>query len=61
MILRYTLFEHDPDKPWLIADVSHHTIDLPDAGEFAEWARDQWPTPRYTVDLEPGQRPRLMR
>jgi hypothetical protein len=60
MIIRYTVYEHDPDKLWLIADITHRTIDLPDAGEFAEWAREQWPAARYTVSLDPGQRPRLM-
>lgn len=61
MQVRYTLYEFDPVRPWIIADVSHRTVDLPDAGEFPDWAREQWPSPRYTVELDPGQETRLMR
>jgi hypothetical protein len=57
MELEYTLYEHDPDKPSVIVETSHHTIDLQDADDFAEWARRQWPPPRYTVELEPGHTP----
>ena len=61
MQVRYVLFERDPAKPWLVIDVSHRTIELPNVGEFADWARQQWPSPRYTVELDPGQTARLMR
>jgi hypothetical protein len=60
MLLHFTVYERDPDKPWIITDVTHHTIDLSDAGEFADWARERWPSPRYTVELDPGQETRLM-
>jgi hypothetical protein len=60
MQVRYVLFERDPDKPWLVIDVSNRTIELPNAGEFADWARQQWRSPRYTVELDPGQTARLM-
>jgi hypothetical protein len=43
----YVVLERDPDdKPWLIIGVSHHTIELPDADEFPNWARERWPSPR---------------
>jgi hypothetical protein len=61
MRLLFTVYEYDPAMPWLIAEITHHMVDLPDAGEFAEWAREQWPSPRYTVELDPGQTTRLMR
>ena len=44
----------------LVADVSHRTVELPSAREFADRAREQWPAPRYTVELDLGQTTRLM-
>jgi hypothetical protein len=59
--VRYVVYEHDVAKPWLVVATSYVTVDLPNPDEFADWARQQWPASRYTVELEPGRLPRLMR
>lgn len=52
----YTLTEHDPDKPWLIVRVrTQMKVELDDGRSFFEWAHEQWPTERYTVQLDPYQ------
>ena len=52
---RYTVTEHDPDKPWLIRGSSHGTVTLEDGASFFEWAAEHWPAPRWSVGLDPYQ------
>jgi hypothetical protein len=33
----------------------HRTITLDDGVGFFEWAHDHWPSPRWTVELDPWQ------
>lgn len=52
----YTLTEHDPAKPWLIVSVRRGmTAELDDALNFFTWAHEQWPSDRYSVELDPYQ------
>ena len=58
----FTLTEHDPDRPWMVLSSEHRTIKLPNNVQFFSWAREQWPSPRWTVQLDPFQlTPRLPR
>jgi len=52
---RFTITEHDPDRPWIVLSSEHRTIKLPDGREFFAWAREQWPAPRWSVVLDPWQ------
>ena len=51
----FTITEHNPDKPWLVLAREHRTVTLEDGVEFFTWAHEQWPAPRWTVDLDPWQ------
>jgi hypothetical protein len=51
----YTLTEHDPEKPWLVVGIEHRTVTLPDSISFGEWARQNYPRPRWTVESDPWQ------
>ena len=51
----FTLTEHDPERPWIVVVQEHQTVTL-DAGiNFYEWAAERWPSPRWTVLLDPWQ------
>jgi hypothetical protein len=52
---RYTVTEHDLEKPWLVIGQEHRTVRLDDDANFFEWAHRTWPEPRYTVQLDPWQ------
>jgi hypothetical protein len=51
--LGFTLTEHNPDKPWIVVGRQHCTVELDEGQNFFEWARDRWPAPRRTVELDP--------
>ena len=51
----FTLTEHDPAKPWIVCGQERHTIALDDGVNFFEWAREHWPAPRWSVELDPSQ------
>ena len=51
----YTITEHDPDRPWMVLGSEHRKIKLPDGLDFFAWAHDQWPAPRWSVELDPWQ------
>lgn len=51
----FTLTEHDPDRPWIVVGSEHQTATLPHNANFFEWARERWPEPRWTVQLDPWQ------
>jgi hypothetical protein len=40
---RFTITEHDPERPWMVLSSEHRTIKLPDGRDFFAWAHDQWP------------------
>lgn len=52
---RYTVSEHDLEKPWLVIGREHRAVRLGDDASFFEWAHQTWPEPRYTVQLDPWQ------
>ena len=47
----FTLAEHDPDRPWIVLGREHQTVKLDAGVSFFESAREQWPEPRWTVEL----------
>jgi len=49
------LTEHDPERPWIVLSQDHRTVTLDDDVTFFEWAHEQWPSPRWTVELDPWQ------
>jgi hypothetical protein len=51
----FTVTEHDPHRPWMVLSSEHRTVKLPDGVEFFSWAREQWPSTRWTVQLDPFQ------
>jgi len=52
---KYTVTEHDPEKPWLVRGRRHGTVKLEDDASFFEWAAEGWPAPRWSVELDPGR------
>jgi hypothetical protein len=49
----FTITEHDSKRPWLVLASEHRTIKLPDELDFFTWAHEQWPGPRWSVELDP--------
>jgi hypothetical protein len=49
-----TITEHDPERPLIVHDTEHRTVRLEDHSNFYAWAHQQWPEPRWTVDLDPA-------
>jgi hypothetical protein len=52
---RYTVTEHDPGRPWIVLGSSHGQVALPDEQSFFAWAAEEWPAPRWSVQLDPWQ------
>jgi hypothetical protein len=52
---RYTVTEHDPERPWLVRGRTHGSVTLEDDASFFEWAHENWPAPRWSVELDPYQ------
>jgi hypothetical protein len=52
----FTVTEHDPARPWIVIGRERQTVEL-DAGDegFFVWAHEQFPAPRWTVQLDPWQ------
>jgi len=51
----FTITEHDPDRPWMVLSSEHRAVKLADGRDFFTWAREQWPAPRWSVELDPWQ------
>ena len=51
----FTIAEHDPQRPWIVLRLEHRTVELDDGADFFTWAREQWPDPRWSVELDPWQ------
>jgi hypothetical protein len=51
----FTITEHDPERPWMVLSSEHRTIKLPHGRDFFTWAREQWPAPHWSVQLDPWQ------
>jgi hypothetical protein len=51
----YTVTEYDPDQPWVVIGRGQHTVTLDADENFFLWARERWPEPRWSVELDPYQ------
>jgi hypothetical protein len=49
----FTVTEHEPDRPWIVTNRKHRTIELDDGASFFEWAAQHYPGERFTVELDP--------
>lgn len=50
---RYTVAQHDLQRPWIIVgQIRHLAVELEDDESFHEWAARAWPRPRYEAQLE---------
>jgi hypothetical protein len=52
---RFTLVEHDTDRPWIAVSQEHRTATLDEGVDFFRWAHEQWPAPRWKVEVDPWQ------
>ena len=50
-----TVTDHDQEQLWLVVDSEHRTVTLEDGENFFSWAHQRWPSPRWNVELDPGQ------
>jgi hypothetical protein len=49
----YTVTEYDARRPWVIVGpLRRMTVELDDGEDFATWAAQAWPRPRFQTDLE---------
>jgi hypothetical protein len=51
----YTVTEHDPERPWIVVATRHGQVKLSDDASFFAWAHENWPAPRWSVQLDPWQ------
>jgi hypothetical protein len=54
-VLRFSVTEHDPAKPWIVVETTEHTAELAEEADFFAWAAERWPANRFTVQLAPWQ------
>jgi hypothetical protein len=49
---RYTVAEYEPTRPWvLVGALRQLSVELNEDEDFAVWAAQAWPRPRFQVDL----------
>lgn len=48
----YTVAEYDPGQPWIVLGTGHATVEPPDDARFFTWAHENWPPPRWSVQLD---------
>jgi hypothetical protein len=53
----FRVTERDPERPWIVVGQEAHTGSLPDDVNFLDFARETWPTPRFSVELDPEPLP----
>jgi hypothetical protein len=51
----FTVNEHDAARPWIVVGQGRHTVTLERGVNFFDWAHERWPSPRWTVELDPWQ------
>jgi hypothetical protein len=51
----FTVTEHNSGRPWIVIGREQRTVELEENADFFGWAREQWPEPRWTVELDPWQ------
>jgi hypothetical protein len=57
MFVRERVHDHSTtlERPGMVLSSEHRTIKPPDGRDFFTGAREHWPTPRWTVELDPWQ------
>jgi hypothetical protein len=48
----FTVFTHDPERPWVVLGSERRTIELDDHVAFGDWATTAFPRKRFTVQLD---------
>lgn len=43
----FTLWEKDPDRPWIVLGEERHTATLGSPAEFFAWTQERWPSDRF--------------
>jgi hypothetical protein len=51
----YTVTEHDPDQPKTVVGRGRQTVTLDADEHFFAWARDRWPEPQWSIELDQYQ------
>jgi hypothetical protein len=52
----FTILEHDPDRPsQVVGQAIRRTVRLDADEHFFVWARERWPEPRWSIELDPYQ------
>lgn len=51
----FTVTEHDSARPWIVVGREHRTVELGEGVVFFDWAREWWPRPRWSIELDPWQ------
>jgi hypothetical protein len=49
----YRVTEFDPERPWIVVGTSHGQVTLAYEASFFAWAHENWPAPRWSVELDP--------
>jgi hypothetical protein len=50
----FTIYEHDPVRPGrVVGHAQHLTVTLDADEHFFAWARERWPEPRWSIELDP--------
>jgi hypothetical protein len=49
----FRVTEHDLERPWVIIASGRHRVELDSDVDFYQWAHEQWPPDRFTVELDP--------
>jgi len=49
----YTVTEYDAEHPWVVIGIGHGRVTLPDDASVYAWARENWPAPWWSVELDP--------
>jgi hypothetical protein len=45
----------DAERAWIVVGQERQTVTLGDGVDFFGWARKRWPSPRWSVELNPWQ------
>ena len=51
----FTVIERDPERPWIVLSQDAPSVTLDEATDPLEWARQEWPPPRWSAELGPGE------
>lgn len=54
-MFNFMITEHDSARPWIVIGRDQRTVELEEGADFFTWASEQWPEPRWTIELDPWQ------